>query len=84
MKLQVKIALYNAFSKALIIIGMGLILPVIIEKEAYNHTDNRLMARQATAMIMLKHHELDAIIHAQDCSFGDYNIFKEEFISISP
>jgi len=84
LKLQVKIALYNAFSKAIIIISMGLLLPAIVSKEAYNHTDERLMARQASALSMLKHHELDAIIHAQDCSFGDYNIFKEEFISISP
>jgi len=71
LKLQLKIILYNAFSKAIIIIGMGLLLPSIVSKEAYTHTDNRLMARQATTMNMLKHHELDAIIHAQDCSFGE-------------
>ncbi len=84
MKLQVKIAMYNAFSKAIIIIGIGLFLPVIVSQEAYNHADNRLMARKAKAMSMLKHHELDEIIHDQDCTFDDYNIFKEEYISISP
>ena len=84
MKLQLKLVLYNAISKALIILAIGALLPILIEKVVYNHIDRRLGARLDKTMMMVSKGGLDEITLDQDCSFDDYNIYKEEFVSISP
>ncbi|MBL0103974.1 MAG: hypothetical protein IPP51_09610 [Bacteroidetes bacterium] len=84
MKLQVKLALYNAISKAAIILAIGAIMPVLIEKVVYDHMDKRLVARLDKTLKMVQLGGLDEITLDQDCSFDNYNIFKEEFVSISP
>ena len=84
MKLQVKLALYNAISKAVIIIAIGAFLPLLIQKVVYNHIDKRLLARLDKTLLMVQRGGLNEITLDQDCSFDNYNIFKEEFVSISP
>jgi signal transduction histidine kinase len=84
MKLQVKFAIYNALSKAIIVVAFGAILPIIVEKIVYNHTDKRLKARSEKVLKIIKLGGINDIIREQDCSFESYNILKEEFISISP
>lgn len=84
MKLQFKLALYNALSKAIIIAAIGLILPVILKKVVYSHIDQRLNARVARMMLEVERGGIREIIMDQDCSFDDYNIFKEEYVSIKP
>ncbi len=84
MKLQVKLALYNAISKAIIILAIGAFLPLLIQKVVYNHIDKRLVARLDKTLLMVEKGGLNEITLDQDCSFDNYNIFKEEFVSISP
>ena len=84
MKLQLKLALYNTFSKVLIILGIGLFLPEVIEQIVYNHIDKRLEARLEKIMRMIQIGGLDEIALDQDCSFESYNVFKEEYVAISP
>lgn len=84
MKLQVKLALYNAVSKAIIVVAFGLFLPGLIEQVVFNHLDNRLFARSEKLLLMIQRGGLDEIALDQDCSFDSYNIFKEEYVSISP
>jgi signal transduction histidine kinase len=84
LKLQLKLVLYNAISKAIIIIAIGALLPLIIERVVYNHIDMRLKARLDKTLMMVQRGGLDEIALDQDCSFESYNIFKEEFVSISP
>lgn len=84
MKIQVKLALYNALSKAIIILAIGAIMPVLIQRVAYNHLDRRLVARLDKTMRMVAMGGLDEITIDDDCSFDSYNIYKEEFLSISP
>jgi len=84
LKLQVKLALYNAISKALIIGAFGAIVPVIIQGIVYNHIDKRLSARLEKMMRMVQLGGLNEISLDQDCSFDSYNVFKEEYVSISP
>jgi signal transduction histidine kinase len=84
MKLQVKFAIYNALSKAVIVLAFGAILPLIVEKIVYNHTDKRLKARSEKVLKIIKLGGINDIIREQDCSFESYNILKEEFISITP
>lgn len=84
MKLQLKLVLYNAISKAIIILAIGILLPVLIQRVVYNHIDKRLIARLDKTILMLDKGGLNEITLDQDCSFDNYNIFKEEFVSISP
>ena len=84
MKLQVKFAIYNALSKALIILAFGAILPLIVEKIVYHHIDQRLKARSEKVLKIIKLGGINDIIREQDCSFESYNILKEEFVSIKP
>ena len=84
MKLQVKLVLYNAISKALIIGAFGVIIPIIIQGIVYNHIDKRLSARLEKMMRMVQIGGLNEISLDQDCSFDSYNVFKEEYVSISP
>lgn len=84
MKLQLKLVLYNAISKAVIILAIGAFLPLLIQKVVYNHIDKRLNARLDKTMLMVSRGGISEIALDQDCSFNSYNIFKEEFVSISP
>jgi signal transduction histidine kinase len=84
LKLQTKLALYNAISKAAIIAAIGVLLPIILHKVVYNHIDHRLRARAEKMMLMIQRGGISEIITEQDCSFNDYNIFKEEYVSIIP
>lgn len=84
MKLQLKLAIYNAISKALIILAIGFILPLIVEQVVLNHIGKRLEARRDVILKKIKLGGLDQALLEEDCSFDDYNIFKEEFIHIDP
>jgi signal transduction histidine kinase len=84
LKLQTKLALYNAISKAAIIAVIGVVLPIILQRVVLNHIDNRLRARSEKMMHMIQRGGISEIITEQDCSFNDYNIFKEEYVSINP
>lgn len=84
MKLQVKLVLYNAISKAVIIAAFGFFVPTIIQGIVYNHIDKRLYARLEKMIRMVEKGGLTEITLDQDCSFDSYNVFKEEYVSISP
>jgi signal transduction histidine kinase len=84
LRLQTKLALYNAFSKAVIIAVIGVVMPILVQRVVYNHIDQRLKARASRMMLMVQRGGISEIITEQDCSFDSYNIFKEEYVSISP
>lgn len=64
--------------------ALAFIIPMLIQKIVYNHLDKRLHAREEKMMRMIRIGGLKEIAIDQDCSFDSYNIFKEEFVSISP
>lgn len=68
----------------IIILAIGIFLPGVIEKIVYNHIDKRLEARLEKMMLMIQKGGLDEITLDQDCSFESYNVFKEEYVAISP
>jgi signal transduction histidine kinase len=84
MKLQVKLAIYNALSKALIILAFGALMPIIVERVVYNHIDQRLKARTSKVLRIIEKGGLNDIARESDCSFESYDILKEEFIFIEP
>jgi len=84
MRLQIKFAIYNALSKALIIAAFGAALPIVVEKIVYNHIDKRLIARSERVLKIIQRGGINDIIAEQDCSFESYSILKEEFVAIRP
>ncbi len=84
MKLQVKLAIYNALSKGIIIAAFGFLMPLIVEQVVYDHIDRRLIARSDRVLKIISRGGINEIIMEQDCSFESYNILKEEFVSIIP
>lgn len=82
MKIQAKLVIYNALSKALIIAAFGLLLPQLVERVVYSHIDSRLMARRDMLIKKIQVGGLDQALMEEDCSYDDYNIFKEEFVKI--
>jgi signal transduction histidine kinase len=84
MKLQVKLAIYNALSKGVIIAAFGFLLPIIVKQVVYDHIDKRLIARSDRVLKIISRGGIKEIILEQDCSFESYNILKEEFVSIVP
>ncbi len=84
MKLQLKLTFYNAILQAVIVLAIGFLLPIVIQRVVYNHIDKRLHARADKMLKIIQIGGLDDIIKDQECSFDSYNIFKEEYVSISP
>jgi signal transduction histidine kinase len=84
MKLQVKLAIYNALSKGLIIAAFAVLMPLIVKQVVYDHIDKRLLARTDRVLKIISRGGINEIILEQDCSFESYNILKEEFVSIEP
>jgi len=84
LKIQTKFAIYGALIKAFIILGIGIILPIIVEKVVYIHMDKRLQARTERVLKIIEKGGIKEIIMEQDCSFDSYNLLKEEFIAIRP
>ncbi|MEP7168814.1 MAG: hypothetical protein ABI855_05540, partial [Bacteroidota bacterium] len=84
MKFQLKFAIYSAIIKALVILAFGLIMPVIVKRVVYTHIDNRLNAHKEMVMKKILIKGLDPALLDESCSYDDYNIFKEEFVHITP
>jgi signal transduction histidine kinase len=82
MKLQVKLALYNTLTKVAIILLTGLLILLSIEKISYNHIELRL---QDDEQEVLRNPNRDIRDHlSAQIPYTDYNILKEEFITITP
>ncbi len=84
MKLKLKLAIYNALSKALVLLAFGALMPFLVERVVYNHIDHRLKARTAKVLRIIEKGGLNDIVRESDCTFESYNILKEEFILIEP
>ena len=83
MKLQVKLALYNTLTKLAIILFTGLLILLSIEKISYNHIELRLEDDEREMLRSLSSKEINTYLANQQ-KYTDYNILKEEFITITP
>jgi signal transduction histidine kinase len=83
MKLQVKLALYNTLTKVAIILFTGLLILLSIEKISYNHIEVRLEDDKKETLRNLSSGEINRYLKSQQ-KYTDYNILKEEFITITP
>jgi len=83
MKLQVKLAFYNALTKLAIILFTGALILFTLERISYNHTVNRLHAEKNELLNHLSKQEISEILTQQQ-NIIDYNILREEYIKIKP
>ena len=84
LKLKSKLAIFNAFSKALIITVLVLLIPWLVSNISIRETDQLLIQKLDQVSTLIDSLGIEAFIDidAEFQSFGSYNILKEEFISI--
>ena len=83
MKLQFKLALYNALTKFAIILFTGALILISLERISNHHIGLRLREKKAELLEHLSSKEIDNILDQQK-EFSDFNIFQEEYIIIKP
>jgi signal transduction histidine kinase len=79
MKLQAKFALYNAATKIAIILVLGTIILLSLERISSQHLDSRLTKKRNKLLSSLTEGEIDSLLKDKQ-SFTDYNRLKDEFI----
>jgi signal transduction histidine kinase len=83
MKLQSKLALFNALSKALIILLFIASMPLVIGNVALLNTDVRLKEKRDKVLAIVDSVGISSFVEASESSsYGSYNLLKEEFISL--
>jgi signal transduction histidine kinase len=84
MKLQAKLALFNAVSKVLIIVAFVIVMPMVINHVAVLNTDQQLTQKKEQVLEMIAEMGIAEFIltDSTETGYGSYNLLKEEFISI--
>ena len=83
MKLQFKLALYNALTKLAIVLFTGALILFSLQKVSYHHIANRLSQKKTELLNHLSSKEIDSVLNKQK-DFIDYNILPEEYMIIKP
>lgn len=82
-KLRIKLALFNLLSKLAFTAVFLLLLPYLIERINLIQTDNNLIQKREQFISLISRTGIEPFIAPDSGNvFGNYNIFKEEFISI--
>ena len=84
MRLQLKFALFNTFTKMLIVIAFWLLLPTFIDNIASIHMDKKLVGKMEKMKKLIQKGGVNQIKDEEDCSYGDYNLLKDEYITLEP
>ena len=85
MRLEAKLALFNALSKLLLVLVGVALLPAIVSRVAVAHTDQRLHEKKREVLDLIRRDGLVAFVRQeQNEAYADYNILKQEYISLTP
>ena len=85
MRLEAKLALFNALSKLLLVLLGGLVIPPIVQRVAVAHTDLHLSDRKQHVLALIARDGLQAFEQGERAeTYADYNIFKQEYITLTP
>src|ERR1039458_4979884 len=82
MRLLLKFTLFNTFSKMLIIGGLFIFLPTIINKVVYEHIDTRIIGKMEKYIKIIKKDGIKELKDDEDCAYGNVNLLKEEYTDI--
>jgi len=84
-RLETKLALFNALSKLLLVLLGVLIVTPIVQRVAVAHTDLRLREKKRQVLALVRRDGLAAFVRAERSeAYADYNILKQEYISLKP
>jgi signal transduction histidine kinase len=85
MKLQTKLGLFNGLSKLLLVVLGALLIPPIVQQVAVAHTDQRLHEKKREVLSLITRDGLATFLREEhDETYADYNILKQEYITITP
>ena len=85
MRLEAKLALFNALSKLLLVLLGVALIPAIVSRVAVSHTDQRLHEKKREVLDLIKRDGLVAFVRQEkNEAYADYNILKQEYISLTP
>jgi signal transduction histidine kinase len=85
MKLQTKLGLFNGLSKLLLVMLGSLLIPPIVQQVAVAHTDQRLHEKKSEVLSLIARDGLATFLREEhDETYADYNILKQEYITITP
>ncbi|RPD48700.1 sensor histidine kinase [Hymenobacter sediminis] len=82
MRLEAKLALFNALSKLLLVLLGALVIPPIVSRVAISHTDQRLHEKQAEVVQLIHRSGISTFVQGE--AYADYNILKQEYITLTP
>ncbi len=82
-KLEVKLALFNLFSKLVFTAMFLIFMPLIFERINLRQVDNELVKKREQIIDLISEVGIEPFITSDTTeTFGSYNILKEEFISL--
>ncbi|MGI4835048.1 MAG: sensor histidine kinase [Janthinobacterium lividum] len=85
MRLETKLGLFNGLSKLLLVVLGALIIPPVVQRVAIAHTDQRLHDKKRELLRFIDRDGLANFLRVeQNESYADYNILKQEYITITP
>ena len=77
MRLEAKLALFNALSKLLLVLLGAMVIPPIVQRVAVAHTDLHLRAKKQQVLALIARDGLHAFERGERAeTYADYNIFK--------
>ncbi|MGI4735593.1 MAG: sensor histidine kinase, partial [Janthinobacterium lividum] len=85
MRLETKLGLFNGLSKLLLVVLGVLFIPPIVQRVAVVHTDQRLREKKREVLSLIARDGLATFLREEhDETYADYNILKQEYITIMP
>ena len=85
MRLEAKLALFNALSKLLLVLLGALAIPPIVQRVAVARTDLHLLDKKQHVLALIARDGLQAVEQGERTeTYADYNIFKQEYITLTP
>lgn len=82
-KLEIKLALFNLFSKLVFTAMFLIFMPLIFERINLRQVDNELVNKREQIIDLISDVGIEPFITSDTTeTFGSYNILKEEFISL--
>ena len=87
MRLEAKLALFNALSKLLLLLAGALVIPPVVSRVAIAHTDERLHEKMGEVLALIRRDGITAFVRTEtehDEAYADYNLLKQEYITLTP
>ncbi|AHJ97573.1 sensor histidine kinase [Hymenobacter swuensis] len=82
MRLEAKLALFNALSKLLLVLLGAVVIPPIVSRVAVSHTDQRLHEKRTEVLQLIERDGISTFVQGE--AYADYNILKQEYITLTP